>query len=125
MLIPQTYTRGEKMKLSSRQVSALVRKRIAEGEAGTDVVEDLFRDGFTREQAEAIVQDAADTARRGARKMIVTGGLFAAVAFVISIGTYSSATSNPAGGEYLIWWGPIVAGLIAVAVGMTRLSRIR
>jgi hypothetical protein len=62
--------------------------------------------------------------RRGTRQ-IVTGAVLFLIGLVITIATYSHASSSGTGGTYFVAWGPMVIGLIAVVRGVISVSRAR
>jgi len=53
--------------------------------------------------------------RRG-KSLIICGSIFIAIGLVITIGTYTAA-DGPGGGTYIVSWGPIVGGLVAIIRG--------
>jgi hypothetical protein len=53
--------------------------------------------------------------RRG-KSLIIYGAIFFAIGLVITIGTYAAA-DGPGGGTYIVSWGPMVGGLVAIIRG--------
>jgi|SRR4051794_376815 hypothetical protein len=53
--------------------------------------------------------------RRG-KSLIIYGSIFFAIGLVITIGTYAAA-DGPGGGTYIVSWGPMVGGLVAIIRG--------
>lgn len=68
---------------------------------------------------------AADAMRRKALAWGWGSLAVAVVAGIISLSTYSAASSDPNGGSYFIWWGPIVFGLIASVRNFSRAAKIK
>jgi hypothetical protein len=63
--------------------------------------------------------DQARAARAAhANRMIITGLIFFAIGLVITLVTYSSATSGRGGGTYIVAWGPMVVGVIRIFRGL-------
>jgi hypothetical protein len=62
--------------------------------------------------------------RRGTRQ-IVTGAVLFLIGLVITIATYSHASSSGTGGTYFVAWGPMVIGIIAIVRGVVAISRAR
>ncbi|MBN1163309.1 MAG: hypothetical protein JXB45_01900 [Candidatus Krumholzibacteriota bacterium] len=110
---------------SPRQWEATARKSLREGKRGTEVVTRLVGEGLDSESAWKIVEEAVTTLRSRASTTFGLGLVFCILGLCVSIGTYSAAASNPNGGGYFIWWGPVVCGGIAALVGILRLIRFR
>jgi hypothetical protein len=62
--------------------------------------------------------------RRGTRQ-IVTGAVLFLIGLVITIATYSHASSSGTGGTYFVAWGPMVIGIIAIVRGVVAIGRAR
>jgi Protein of unknown function (DUF2510) len=60
-----------------------------------------------------------------ARNQIMYGAIIFAIGLVITVVTYSMASSSPSGGTYIISWGPMLVGVIRVATGLYHLSQAR
>src|SRR5690348_6717633 len=54
--------------------------------------------------------------RRG-KSLIIYGAIFFVIGLVITIGTYAAA-DGPGGGTYIVSWGPMVGGLVAMIRGI-------
>jgi hypothetical protein len=68
-------------------------------------------------QAEYLRAVAAENAQRdAANRSIVWGGALFALGLVITLLTYSHASTS--GGTYIIAWGPVVFGLIRLVRGL-------
>jgi hypothetical protein len=66
-------------------------------------------------QDRAVLDDAKR--KRGAWQMVI-GGLLAVAGTIITIVTYSDASSDAEGGTYIVAWGPIIFGLILFFQGL-------
>jgi hypothetical protein len=60
--------------------------------------------------------------RRGTRQ-VITGSVVFAIGLVITIFTYSHASSSQTGGTYFVAWGPMIVGIIGIIRGVMALSR--
>ncbi|MGH3168236.1 MAG: hypothetical protein ACRDN0_20430 [Trebonia sp.] len=61
--------------------------------------------------------------RRG-KSLILTGVVIFAIGLVITIGTYAFASSR-GGGTYILSWGPMAIGVIAIVRGISQSIRDR
>src|SRR5712691_3399312 len=61
--------------------------------------------------------------RRG-RSLIIYGAIFFAIGLVITISTYAAAGSG-GGGTYIISWGPMLGGLVAMIRGAFHVGQDR
>lgn len=66
-------------------------------------------------------QPLAAIARKRAIRMTLIGAGIFVIGLVITIATYSAASSG--GGTYIVAWGPMVVGLIWAIRGLVSLSR--
>lgn len=55
--------------------------------------------------------------KRGRTRMAI-GGVLAVIGAVVTIATYSAASSSSSGGTYLVAWGPMVFGVILFIQGL-------
>jgi len=110
---------------SRRQWEAVARKRVSKGELGTSVETEFVKLGLDAQSVKAIVDEAVRSARSRTTGLLVGSASFAALGLFVTIASYSSATSNPGGGTYWIWYGPIVAGGIVSLVALVKLLTIR
>lgn len=110
---------------SRRQWEAQARGRIVKGESGAAVEADFIQQGLDAQSAKAIVDNAIASARSRATGLLIGSAAFAGLGLIVTVGTYSAATSNPYGGSYFIWFGPIIAGGITALVALGRLLGIR
>jgi hypothetical protein len=61
--------------------------------------------------------------RRPGLSRVITGSVVFAIGLVITIFTYSNASSSATGGTYFVAWGPMVFGLIAIIRGLLTMRR--
>jgi hypothetical protein len=65
----------------------------------------------------------ANMARRRAVRQVITGSIVFAVGLLITVVTLSHAESSSGGGTYIVFWGPMIAGLVILVRGLLALSR--
>lgn len=109
---------------SPRQWEAIVKLRIRQGESGTTLLGYLVEKGLPQDQARQIAENAIRSARSGSLILVTIGSVAVLLGIVVTVASYLVAASSPFGGTYYIWWGPVVCGLVALLVGVVRLSRI-
>ena len=61
--------------------------------------------------------------RKRAMRQVIYGSILFVVGLIITVATYSSASSSPTGGSYFVAWGPMIVGIIAVIRGLVAMSR--
>jgi len=110
---------------SRRQWEAEAKVRVSKGESGSVVEADFVKQGLDSQSAKAIVEEALAGARSRATGLLIGSTAFAGLGLVVTVASYSAATSTLYGGTYWIWYGPIVAGGIAALVALGRLLKIR
>ena len=110
---------------SKRQWEAEAKVRVSKGESGSDVEADFVKQGLAPQSAKAILDDAVHKVRSRATGLLIGSAAFAGLGLLVTVASYSAATSTPSGGTYWIWYGPIIAGGIAALVAMGRLLNIR
>jgi hypothetical protein len=115
---------SEPINRSRRQWEAVARTRVSKGESGTAVEAEFVNQGLDVQSARAIVDEAVRVARSRAVRLLVGSASFAALGLLVTVASYSAATSSPNGGEYLIWFGPIIVGGILSLVAVARLLNI-
>jgi hypothetical protein len=108
---------------------------LREGKSPSEVEDALVEKGIERKTA-AIVVTKLVTARKdaavhmssavadankeaGTRNMLI-GGLICAVGLIVTIATYSAASSG--GGQYVVAWGAIIFGAIRFFRGLGQMS---
>jgi hypothetical protein len=62
-------------------------------------------------------------ARRRGTRQVITGSILFAVGLLITIFTLGHAESSVGGGTYIVAWGPMVFGIIAIIRGLLARSR--
>lgn len=62
---------------------------------------------------------------RAARTQLFIGIALLAVGAVITIATYSAASSSPTGGSYFVMWGPMIFGFIRIVTALPVLIKAR
>ncbi|HMH92054.1 MAG TPA: hypothetical protein VK586_13350 [Streptosporangiaceae bacterium] len=62
-------------------------------------------------------------ARRRGLRQVVTGSILFVVGLLITIFTLGHAESSAGGGTYIVAWGPMVFGIIAIIRGLLAMSR--
>jgi hypothetical protein len=63
-------------------------------------------------QRQVVYSDSGPHIRR-----MTIGAVMLVIGLVITIGSYSMASSSPGGGTYLLCWGPIIFGFIRLITG--------
>jgi len=67
----------------------------------------------------------AYVARRRGMTQIIIGAVIFIVGIVITIATYSSASSSSTGGTYIVAYGPMILGVITIVRGVAALIRAK
>ena len=65
----------------------------------------------------------AAIARKRGMRQIVIGAVVFVVGLVITVATYSSASSSPTGGTYVVAYGPMILGVVYVIRGALVIAR--
>jgi hypothetical protein len=65
----------------------------------------------------------AGVVRRRGMRQVITGSVVFAIGLVITIVTYSHASTPGTSGTYFVAWGPMIVGIIAIIRGVMALSR--
>lgn len=86
----------------------------------------MFADAGPHESPDVVQAIAQSNARsraagKAAERDLVIGGAFLAVGIVVTAVTYYGAT-GPAGGTYLVCWGPVLYGSFRFLRGLARRS---
>ena len=110
---------------SKRQWEAEGKACVAKGKSGTEVEVDLVKQGLDTQAAKTIVDEAIASARSRATVLLIGSIAFAGLGFIVTVASYSAATSTSYGGTYFIWFGPIIVGGITALVALGRLLNIR
>ena len=100
----------------------VIAQAIGRGKKRREIVQILMKSGMTQQDAETMVKYAADThkadIRKGAARQLGGGLLMLVIGLFVTIATYSMAKG---GGMYIVAWGPVVFGALAVIRGLFRL----
>jgi hypothetical protein len=64
-------------------------------------------------------------ARRRGMRQVITGSILFAIGLLITIFTLGHAESSAGGGTYIVAWGPMAFGIIAIIRGLLAMSRAR
>jgi hypothetical protein len=62
-------------------------------------------------------------ARKRGVRLVVTGSILFAVGLLITIFTLGHAESSAGGGTYIVAWGPMAFGIVAIIRGLLAMSR--
>ncbi len=65
----------------------------------------------------------AAIARKRGMRQIVIGAVVFVIGLVITVATYSSASSSPTGGTYVVAYGPMILGVVYVIRGLSVIAR--
>jgi len=65
----------------------------------------------------------ATIARKRGMRQIVIGAVIFVIGLVITVATYSSASSSPTGGTYVVAYGPMILGVVYVIRGILVIAR--
>jgi hypothetical protein len=65
----------------------------------------------------------ANVARRRGMRQVIYGSILFAVGLLITIFTLGHAESSTGGGTYIVAWGPMIFGILAVIRGLLAMSR--
>jgi hypothetical protein len=86
----------------------------------------LVEKGLNPEQAQIVIQKLhqvrAQVFRKAGMRDMLVGGGFCLLGLIVTIGTFSAATSSPTGGRYIVAWGAIIFGAIQFFRGLSRVS---
>jgi hypothetical protein len=65
----------------------------------------------------------ANVARNRGIRQIVIGAIIFVVGLIITIATYSAASSSPTGGTYFVAYGPMIIGVVSIIRGLIAVSQ--
>jgi hypothetical protein len=116
--------RGPAAPRSPRQWRAFIRRRIRKYQSPQAVWQDAVGQGLAAREADHYIDEELRAFRRGAVVAIIVGAVIAFLGLAVTVGSYAAAASGPRGGTFLVWWGPIVFGVLVVLFGFVRLLRI-
>jgi hypothetical protein len=84
----------------------------------------LVEKGLNPEQAQIVIQKLhqvrTKTRREAAMGEMLIGGGVCVIGLIVTIGSFSTASSSPSGGTYVIAWGAIIFGAIQFFRGLNR-----
>jgi hypothetical protein len=69
------------------------------------------------------LQGLGNMARRRGIRLVITGSILFAIGLLITIFTLGHAESSTGGGTYIVAWGPMAFGIIAIIRGLLAMSR--
>jgi hypothetical protein len=73
----------------------------------------------------AVASSMANIARSRGIRQIVIGAIFFVVGLVITIATYSNASSSSTGGTYFVAYGPMLIGILSMVRGFMAVAQAR
>lgn len=99
------------------------------GESNYQIEKKLVEKGLNQADARAVVRTLSDERQRqvtqanrdAAMRNMAIGGVICVIGLVITIGSYSAASSSPTGGSYTIAWGAVIFGGFQFFKGMSQL----
>ena len=72
----------------------------------------------TSDAEQQAIAHAHDARRAHANRQLLTGAIVFAIGLVVTLVTYSSASSGRGGGTYIVAWGPMVFGALRMFRGI-------
>lgn len=113
---------GPTVQRSPLQWRAHIRQRIRRHVSAHHVWQEAVSEGLNAVDAQRFIDEEVSSLRSGAVIMIVVGVLIALLGAVVTIATFLAATRQP-GGQFFIWFGPVLFGGCVALVGIVRLLR--
>ena len=104
------------------QWEAHAEESLRRGLAPGAVAQGMVAQGLPQAEAWSIVQAAVDKQTQVANRIVGCSGAMVAAGLLVTVVSYSASSSM--GGMYLIWWGPVVFGVIGVVIGLCRRPRL-
>lgn len=100
------------------------------GKSKWQIEDALIAKGISKEAAVVIVENLSkardkayrNSARSGALRQMAIGGVICLVGIVVTVGTYTAASSSSSGGSYVVAWGAIVFGALRFFRGLSHLN---
>jgi hypothetical protein len=65
----------------------------------------------------------AAVVRKRALKQVAIGAVIFAIGLIITVATFSNASSSSGGGTYIVAWGPMILGIVWMVRGLIALSK--
>lgn len=105
------------------QWRAYVKKSVRGSRRADAILQEMAAAGWSEEVAQQMICETASKERWKAIGTMVGCAALGIVATAVTIGSYEAA--SVAGGEYWIWYGGIVCGVVGFFWGLVRLAKIR
>jgi len=101
-----------------RAVYGFAANLMRQGESNYQIEKKLVEQGLAQDVARAIVRNLSDERNRqmsqahrdAALKNMAIGGVVCVIGLIITIGSYSAASSSATGGSYVVAWGAVLFG---------------
>jgi hypothetical protein len=110
-------------KLVIQQIASVAAQQIRNGQPRYAVIKMLTERGVPQQFATQVVDQLFAVRREALKKRaerdMLIGGLFCVGGVILTILTYSSASSSPSGGTYILAWGPIIFGAVQFFRGLS------
>ena len=113
---------GPALQRSASQWRAHIRQRLRRGARAYQVWEEAVSEGLSAADAQRYIDEERASYRTGAVIALVVGALIALLGLVVTVATLLAAARQP-GGEFFIWFGPVLLGGAVMLVGVFRLVR--
>lgn len=110
---------------ATRQTAAHVRLLVRRGSPGPEIVAELQRQGIEAAAAWKIVRSEISAIRQRAALFLGAGVAMIAVGLIVTVVSYTSVKSNPTGGMFVIYFGPVIAGSVSAIVGIIQMLKRR
>lgn len=110
---------SEERKRSRRQIEAYIEVNVNKI-PDSEIIQELMKDGLTETEISALIVKRKGKARSLNIGLIIGGIAFAFFGIVFTIVSYSSVSYY--GGDYYVFYGAILVGIIAVIVGIARMA---
>jgi hypothetical protein len=107
---------------SPEQWQAYVKMQIGSGRPPATLLAEMAQSGVPQPNAYQMVQDAIAGLRQRAYTMLLIGVVVAVVAFVLTVATEADARAH--GGTYVILYGPLGLGVVAMVYGWILLRKV-
>ena len=105
------------------QWRAHIRKSVRRSRRADEILQEMTAAGWSEDEARQMVRQTASKERWKAVGAMGGCAALGIAATIVTVASYSAASS--AGGEYWIWWGGMVCGVVGFIWGLVRLAKIR
>jgi hypothetical protein len=112
-------------KKALEEVATYVASQLRSGVAREQIVQSLVERGVNTQLAQNIVNEVSrggaarmSNARSSATRAMVIGAVICIIGLVVTIGSYSAASTSPGGGRYVIAWGAVIFGGLQFVRGL-------